>query len=118
MERCKKLDAWKRARDLSLGVLRALDGKRQPETFALFDQLRRAAISVEANVAEGHALHSTPQFIRHLNIALGSVAEVKCLLELTGEMNYLSEPVAADLTRKAKRSAAVLYGLRRKLITR
>jgi hypothetical protein len=48
-------------------------------------------------------------------IALGSVAEVKCLVELTAEMGYLPAAVTRDLMDKANRSAAVLYGLKRKL---
>jgi four helix bundle protein len=102
MEKCKELDAWKRARNLSLGVLRALRGVRQPEMWALVDQLRRAAISVETNVVEGYSLHTTSQFVRHLNIALGSVAEVKCLVELAAEMGYLPATVTRDLMNKAK----------------
>jgi four helix bundle protein len=67
---------------LVLLALRATDEASHPRCYALFDQLRRAAVSVEANIVEGYALGSTPQFKRHLRIALGSAAEAECLVRI------------------------------------
>jgi four helix bundle protein len=63
----------------------------------LFNQIRRAAASVEANVVEGYALGTTPQFIRHLRIAMGSAAEAESLVRLATELGYLSAAVASEL---------------------
>jgi four helix bundle protein len=52
---------------------------------------------VEANVVEGYALGTTPQFIRHLRIAMGSAAEAESLVRLATELGYLSAAVASEL---------------------
>src|SRR2546428_14134299 len=61
------------------------------------DQLRRAAVSVEANIVEGYALGTSKLFRRHLRIASGSAAEAERLARLAGELRYLPEPVVEEL---------------------
>ena len=62
-----------------LDVLRATDDARRQRTWTVFDQLRRAVVSVEANIVEGYALNRPGLLQRHLRIAIGSLAEVECL---------------------------------------
>jgi len=83
----------------------------------LFDQLRRATISVEANIVEGYALSTPLQFRRHLRIALGSAAEAECLTRLAAEVDYLPKGVTDELERLLERAMAALYGLIRKKVT-
>ena len=78
MDRHRSLEAWKVARRLSLTVLEQTDDHYHPKARTLFDQLRRAAVSIEANIVEGYALQTPAQFRRHLRIALGSAAETEC----------------------------------------
>src|SRR5207302_4392172 len=73
MRKYRTLVAWQRARQLALSVLKSTDGLDHPRSRAIVDQLRRAAVSVEANIVEGYALGTAAQFKRHLRIALGSV---------------------------------------------
>ena len=114
MKQYQRLAVWQHAHELTVGVLRATDESHSPRCRQLFDQLRRAAISVEANVVEGYALSSTPQFRRHLAIALGSAAEVECLLRIAGELEYLPETRLAELAAVVDRTIAVTYGLLKK----
>src|SRR4029077_17973254 len=79
MRKYRSLVVWQRAHRLSIAVLRATDRAYHPRSRAVFDQLRRAALSVEANIVEGSAL-STP---------LGSAAEVECFLEVVREVEYM-----------------------------
>jgi four helix bundle protein len=83
--------------------------------FALSDQIRRAAISVPANIAEGYALSTTVQFIRCLRISLGSAAELRSHLDVTKRMN-LGDVSALDSSIVLNtRVIAILVGLLRKL---
>ena len=66
MKSYQSLHVWQRAHNLVVTTLRETDLARQPKTWAVFDQLRRAAVSVEANVVEGYALRAPRQFRRHL----------------------------------------------------
>jgi four helix bundle protein len=79
----------------------------------LFDQLRRAVISVEANIVEGYALGTTPLFRRHLRIAMGSAAEAECLTRAANELHYLPNDVAEELERLLERTMAAVQGLLR-----
>ena len=97
MHRYQTLDAWKKAHQAALVALRTTDSAYQPKARFLFDQIRRAAVSIEANVVEGYALGSSAQFRRHLFIARGSAAEAECLVRLAIELGYLNETSGREL---------------------
>ena len=109
----RSLDAWKVAHQLSLKVLQKTDDHYHPRARSLFDQLRRASVSVEANIVEGYALQTKAQFRRHLRIALGSGAETECFLELVAAREYLPKDVVTELRDLTARSMALVYGLLR-----
>jgi four helix bundle protein len=113
MRKYRSLDAWKRARETSLLVLRATDEAYHPRALPLFAQLRRAAVSIEANIVEGYALGTPLQFRRHLRIAIGSAAEAQALVELAAEMGYLPAQPAAPIAAALDRTLGCLHGLLR-----
>src|SRR3989454_7868250 len=86
MHKYRSLVAWQRAHEAMLLALRTSDAAFHPRSKALFDQLRRAVISVEANIVEGYALSTPLQFRRHLRIAMGSAAEAESLTRAAGEL--------------------------------
>lgn len=59
--------------------------------FGLTSQIRRAAVSIESNIAEGYALGTVPNYLRHLNISVGSLAEVECQTEIAHDLHYLND---------------------------
>jgi len=67
-------------------------------------------VSVEANIVEGYALGSRPQFRRHLRIALGSAAETECLIDLGQEAGYLGGEIAGPLRKSVDAALALLHG--------
>lgn len=81
---------------------------------SLFEQLRRSAVSVEANIVEGYALGTGPLYRRHLRIAMGSAAEAECLARLAGELGYLTEDTVRDLEGILGNAMRALYGLLRR----
>ena len=113
MESYRSLIVWQRAHQLFVAALQLTDKSNPPRTWPVFDQLRRAAISVEANIVEGYALESPLQFRKHLRIAMGSAAEAECLVRAASELNYLSADTAADLEDLLGGTMRVLRGLLR-----
>jgi four helix bundle protein len=82
------------------------------ETYGLIAQMRRAAVSVPSNIAEGQA-RKLRAGLNHLNIALGSFAELDTQLELAVRLNYLSRTQAESLQKLIDSGRRLLHGLRR-----
>ncbi len=114
MRKYQSLVAWQRAHRGAKLTLRVTDAEDHPRHRRLFDQLRRAAISVEANVVEGYALSTPAQFRRHLRIAKGSAAEAECLVRLAAEVQYLPQSKAEELESIFGATMQALHGLIRR----
>jgi four helix bundle protein len=93
----RKLIVWKRAHALTLTVYKASEKFPRHEIFGLTSQIRRSASSIGANIAEGYALGSSANYLRHLNIAIGSLAETEYHIELAHDLGYLAEGDYAQL---------------------
>ncbi len=107
----RKLLVWEKAHELVLGVYTATKAFPKEERFGLTSQLQRAAVSIPSNIAEGHALESDPQFLRHLRIARGSLAEVEYQLLLAADLELLSEQNYDKLENKRREVGYLLYKL-------
>jgi four helix bundle protein len=86
----KKLSVWQRSHELVLSVYRATAGFPSAEVFGLVSQLRRAAISISANVAESSGRSGNRDQARFLQIAKGSAKEVESLLLIARDLGFLS----------------------------
>ncbi len=97
----RNLEVWQRAMAFVQRVYAVVEGFPREERGHLAQQLRRASVSIAANIAEGHGRRSEGAFAAHLDIALGSVAEVDTLLQLACNLGYLSpdelEPLLEEL---------------------
>ena len=113
MNSYRTLEAWKNAHRAARWAHEAADRAYHPRSRNLFDQLRRAAISVEANIVEGYALNTVALCRRHLRIAFGFAAEAECLIRLAGELQYLPEEVVDDLATTVAAAMRALRGLLR-----
>ena len=87
----RKLIVWQRAHELTLLIYKASEKSPKHEMFGLTSQIRRATVSIESNIAEGYALGTAPNYLRHLNISVGSLAEVECQIEVSHDLNYLND---------------------------
>jgi four helix bundle protein len=107
----KRLTVWARAHKLACGVYAATGHFPQTEQFGLGAQLRRAAVSIGANIAEGCGRNGDGELRRFLNIALGSANELRYLLEVAVDVGLTLRPVADPLiaaTDEVRRMLAAL----------
>jgi four helix bundle protein len=107
----KDLIAWQKAMDLVNTVYDVTESFPKRETYSLTDQLRRAAVSIPSNIAEGQAHHSNREFLHYLRHARGSLAELETQILIAQGRNYLSADQAADISRKADELSRILSGL-------
>ena len=98
----RNLRIWQRGVALAEAVYEATARFPQAETFGLTSQMRRAAVSVPANIAEGHARGTKGEFARSLRTSRGSLAELDTHIEIARRRRYLSVPVADQLSRRAE----------------
>ena len=89
--------AWQQSIALVKVIYRLTEGFPQNELYALTSQMRRAAVSVPANIAEGLGRNSTKELLRYLAIARGSLSELDTYLVLTRELGYASSTEQADV---------------------
>jgi four helix bundle protein len=108
----KDLDVWKKAMDLAAEVYSLTARFLREELYSLTSQIRRSAVSIPSNVAEGAARHSRKEFIQFLHIASGSVAELETQLLLAIQMGFISGGHVISHVEEVRR---LLLGLLRSL---
>ncbi|MGC8863223.1 MAG: four helix bundle protein, partial [Armatimonadota bacterium] len=81
------------------------------QQFGLTSQLQRAAVSIPANIAEGHGRQSTGDYLHHLSMARGSLMELETHLEMAFRLGYLPEPRMTVLFNQTSEIARMLNGL-------
>jgi four helix bundle protein len=111
----RDLKVWQLAIQLSEMVYEVTDGFPSKEMYGLSSQIRRAAVSVPSNIAEGHARNSTKEFLRFVSIAMGSLAELDTQLELSRRLKYVSETSFSEITERTAEVGRMLRGLQRAL---
>jgi four helix bundle protein len=84
----RDLTVWQHGMEIALAVYQVTKSFPDDERFGLTSQLRRSATSVPANIAEGHARSSTKDYLRHIAIAIGSLAEMATFIEIAGRLNF------------------------------
>ncbi len=107
----KDLIAWQKAMELVNVLYDATEAFPRREIYSLTDQMRRAAVSVPSNIAEGQAHYSNREFRHFLRHARGSLAELETQILIAQRRNYLSEPQTAELLRRAHEVGRILSGL-------
>jgi four helix bundle protein len=113
--RFEDLDCWKKSRELTREIYKVTTGRGFSTDFGLRDQIRRAAVSVMSNVAEGFERGGNKEFLQFLWIARGSVAEVRSQLYVALDAGYLGQAAFDDLTTRTIELSKVLTGMIRYL---
>ena len=112
----KDLDAWKEAIQLVEDVYNITKSFPKEEMYGLSSQLRRAAVSIPSNVAEGAARSSKKEFLQFLHMSLGSLSEVETQIIIAKRLDYLDDIGGIEQQIKAVRR--LILGLMRYLRTR
>ena len=113
----RELVVWQRAMELVKETYRIVRLLPKEETYALSDQMRRAAISIPSNIAEGQARNSTKEFIQFLSIARGSKAELQTQLLICVQLKYVTEEEIYAAMCMAEEVGKMIGSLISKLIT-
>ena len=107
----RDLRVWQRGKVFVVEVYRVTEGFPRQELYGLTDQIRRAAVSIPSNIAEGHIRRSDKVFANHLDMALGSAAEVDTQLEIALDVGYLKPEVYRSLVSELQEIMMMLRGL-------
>jgi len=108
----RSLQVWQRAKSLAVDVYRLTGDERLKRDFSLVDQLRRSAVSVPSNIAEGDERDSDKDSVRFFHMAKGSLAELATQLEIARDVGYLAanqiEPLALQCVELGKMLGALI----------
>lgn len=101
MKSYREIKAWQKSMDLVTEIYHSTESFPESEKFGLTNQIRRAAVSVPSNIAEGFGRNSLPDFIRFLNIARGSLFELQTQIEISHNLLFMTQDVFESLESKA-----------------
>jgi len=107
----KNIKAWQYADDLAVLVYAKTKSLPREELYGITSQLRRAVVSIPANIAEGANRAHKKEYLHFLSVAMGSMAETEYLLHLSRRLEYLEDDEYKKLEDLRKESARTLYGL-------
>lgn len=111
IKRFEDIDAWREARSLASSVYKLTSAGDWAKDFSLRDQIRRAAVSVACNIAEGFGRETNTEFARFVGIARGSASEVKTLLYIALDLEYIDDERFTALFERADRICRMTTGL-------
>jgi len=111
----RELQVWQMAMDLVTACYRLTDTFPKTELYGLSSQLQRAAVSIPANIAEGQQRQHRKEFVQHLSIAHGSLAELETHIEIAARLRYIADEDKTDLLQQIESTCKMLNGLKRSL---
>ncbi|MBZ5665014.1 MAG: four helix bundle protein [Acidobacteriia bacterium] len=107
----RDLIAWQKARHLALNVYRCTRRFPRDEIYGLSSQMRRAAVSVPSNIAEGKGRYSHKEFVQFLYHARGSLLELETQVSIARDLEYIDLPVFETLELETEELGRILNGL-------
>lgn len=111
----RKLKVWQKARELTNLAYRATEDFPAAERYGLASQIRRAGVSIMANIAEGCGRNRAGELLRFLSIASGSATELQSHFIIAVDQGFLKDPAASELQQRIARIQRMLWGLIRRL---
>ncbi len=105
----KDLEVWKRSIELVTSIYEVTKNFPKEEIYGLTSQIRRCAVSVPSNIAEGAARHSSKEYLQFLYISLGSISELETQLIISQNLEFIKN--STEIIDKVLKVKQVLYGL-------
>jgi four helix bundle protein len=112
-----ELVVWQKAMDLVTGIYKITSSFPADERFGLTSQVRRAAVSIPSNIAEGQGRKSTGAYINHLSIAYGSLMELETQIQIALRLNFVGAEETSTLLIQTNEIGKMLSGLKNSLST-
>ncbi|ADE12746.1 four helix bundle protein [Sideroxydans lithotrophicus] len=109
------LVVWQKAMDLVTSIYKITAVFPNDERFGLTSQIRRAAVSVPSNIAEGHGRKATGAYLNHISIALGSVMELETQLQIALRLNFVDSDTCIVLLSQTDEIGRMLGGLKKSI---
>jgi four helix bundle protein len=107
----KELNVWQKSYDLCLMIYRITKEFPKEEIYGLTSQLRRVAVSIPSNTAEGYGRKTTTDYLRFLYIAYGSVCELETQIMLSGDLDYIKGDTLKEINDNINEVERMLKGL-------
>ena len=107
----KDLKVWQRSKSLTVKIYTVTKNFPKEEVYGMTNQLRRAAVSIPSNIAEGHRRGYNKEFIQYLKVARGSLAEVETQVIVSGEINYIDGNIAEEISKEIEEIGKMINGL-------
>ena len=114
----RDLIAWRKSMDLLVAIYALTESFPKNEQFGLTSQIKRAAVSIPSNLAEGSSRRSTQEFMRYINIATGSLAEVETQLSAAQRLNFITLKQEETLLDQCGEISRIFQGLYNSLKSR
>ena len=114
----RELRVWQGGMDLVERVYQVTQAFPSQEVYGLTSQMRRAAVSVPSNIAEGHTREHTGEYLHHLSMAQASLAELQTQIEIAGRLRYVPAETVTQTLEQAASLSRQLYALRNSLTKR
>ena len=111
----KKLIVWQKAMELVVAVYAVTEKFPRTEQYGLSSQMRRSAVSIPSNIAEGQARHGTREFLQFISHAMGSLAEIETQVALSERLGHCVSADTAEIERLIADLDRMLRALRRSL---
>ena len=111
----KDLLVWQKGIKLCKNIYKVTDKFPTSEMYGLSSQMRRSAVSISSNIAEGGSRNTTKDFLHFLSISLGSVSELETQIEISNELSFIDEVQYRDLNTQLTEISKMLVGLIKKL---
>ncbi|MEK6528890.1 MAG: four helix bundle protein [Nitrospirota bacterium] len=111
----RDLEVWQKAMDLVVMCYQITKKFPKSEVYGLINLLQRAAVSIPANIAEGRERQHSKEFIQHLSIAYGSLAELETHIQIAERLNYIDMNQLKKVLDKTAEIGRMLNGLKRSL---